>query len=56
MPASAAQHLKQKNTPNSRYHLRCYILEEFLHYHALSTNSGLREGAANALNFNAPNQ
>ena len=32
--------------------MRCYILEEFLHYYtALSTNRGLRERAANALNL-----
>ena len=32
--------------------MRCYILEEFLHYYtALSTNRGLREGAAIALNL-----
>ena len=53
MRASAAQHLKEKlSCTNSRYQVRCYILEEFLYYYtALSTNGGLREGGAIALNL-----
>lgn len=52
MRVSAAQHLKKNTCTNSRYQVRCYILEEFLHYYtALSTNRGLRERAANALNL-----